>query len=277
MYHQEGEVLFANFFPKKVMRIRIWSDLHLEFWTKKEEFEDLLQKMVSQCSSVKADVLILAGDVVDRQHLETYFPHFIKTMKDHHNKIIFILGNHEYYFPTPEQEPNIHRDFKEMCEKLDIVLLENGTHKLENNLTIIGCTLWSIPSPFEYKRLSTALKLPYDDMININHNSTQFLKSTLEQKDGNKKYIVMTHYVPSFSFLQPKYRMKGEEYNSAHFSSCDFIFGNDNIYAWVYGHSHDRNIFKHNNIKFICNPFGYPEENGNYKYDFNQYDYILTN
>jgi predicted phosphodiesterase len=77
--------------------------------------------------------------------------------------------------------------------------------------------------------------------------------------------IMITHHLPSFKlihsdFLTDKYK----NYNQCFASNCDQYF-KDPIKIWIFGHTHKECDAEINNIKFLCNPVGYPDENNNQK------------
>ena len=72
------------------MKIRYFSDLHLEFIK-----DNQLKQFIRQIPSGKDEICILAGDIGNpyEQHYDT----FIQFISQHFKKIFVIAGNHEYY------------------------------------------------------------------------------------------------------------------------------------------------------------------------------------
>jgi hypothetical protein len=85
-----------------------------------------------------------------------------------------------------------------------------------------------------------------------------YLEKTINE--SSKELIIITHHMPSYDLITPKY--KKNMYNQCFASDCSKLF-NNKIKLWIYGHTHDPNDAIINNIRFVCNPYGYPSENIN--------------
>ena len=94
-------------------------------------------------------------------------------------------------------------------------------------------------------------------------------KNTLQNNDN---CIVITHHVPSYSLIDIKYKtQKMLPYNQCFFCDMDDLIEkyNSKIKCWVYGHTHKSSNVIINNIPFLCNPIGYPNENSNLEFHKN--------
>jgi predicted phosphodiesterase len=74
------------------MKIRLLSDLHLEFMGKRWPF--FIQDCLAQGGS---DVLVLAGDIAGHDQIEAVLTEFCLMWKH----VIYVAGNHEYYSSSP--------------------------------------------------------------------------------------------------------------------------------------------------------------------------------
>jgi hypothetical protein len=231
---------------------------------------------------VMADVLCLCGDIG--------YPHsgiyslFLKQMSQSFKKIFLIAGNHEYYnsdkYGSHTME-DINRHIKWVIglNKLDNVTFLNNSYELYNDVLFVGTTLWSkIPSMNmndiclmnDFKQIEG---LTYDTYNLLHYKSCNFISDTLssivkgdiyEDKNTNKKVVMMTHHLPSFNLIDEKHTYS--DTNCFYASKCDAYFV-EPIKAWIYGHTHTANKTIIKNIKFVCNPKGYPSENTVVKYE----------
>lgn len=100
----------------------------------------------------------------------------------------------------------------------------------------------------------------------LNKICIDFLESILQNNVvgdiDSKKYIVITHHVPSYSLIDVKYKtIEMTPYNQWFYCDMnDFIEKNkDKIECWIYGHTPFNSTMTINQIPFLCN--GYPNEN----------------
>src|SRR5436190_945167 len=103
------------------MRLRVLSDLHLEFGD-------------SGFPDADADVVVLAGDIhmgrAGRQWIRQQFAG---------KPVIYVLGNHEFYrHAIPELTEILKRD----TDGSHIHVLEDSAVEL-GGVTFLGCTLWT--------------------------------------------------------------------------------------------------------------------------------------
>ncbi len=103
------------------MKIRVLSDLHLEFavWTP---------------PAADADVIVLAGDIhVGVRGLEWAREQFPSL------PIIYVTGNHEFYGGQMQQ---VSAALRATAERLEIKLLDAGELVLDDT-RFLGATLWT--------------------------------------------------------------------------------------------------------------------------------------
>jgi Icc-related predicted phosphoesterase len=74
----------------------------------------------------------------------------------------------------------------------------------------------------------------------------------------DKKIIVMTHHLPSFSLIDKKY--ENYKCNSAFASKLDYLIEKENVKYWFFGHSHSSTSTIINGCNLIANPLGYQLE-----------------
>lgn len=241
------------------MKFQILSDLHLEL---KKEVNFELKKT--------APNIILAGDIGNP--FSNIYSEFIDFLANNYNLVILITGNHEYYLNDITETNN---KITELVSKYTNVHFLNNSVYIndEENIKIIGTTLWSYISLDEYY---AAFKY-INDYKNIRYNNTQLApyntndfyeknkKFIMDNIDNKYKNIVVTHYLPTYKLIHDKY--------ISHPLNCCFASNLDDIIKppinlWVCGHSHQFNEIEINNVKCVLNPVGYERENTNYKNDY---------
>jgi Icc-related predicted phosphoesterase len=238
------------------MIIQYVSDIHLEFLTKLPKIKAI------------ADVLCLAGDI--GYPYSGIYKDFLIKMNESFKKVFIITGNHEYYMLGKNGShtiDEINSKITSLIKEHDLknITFLNNSYEEYNGYTFVGTTLWSkIPSQNmndihimnDFKQINN---MTYDTYNILHKLSNKFIEQTLFSTiDKNKKIIMITHHIPSFTLIDEKF--KQSDYNCFYASECEKYF-TDNIKAWIYGHTHIASKNSINNIQFVCNPKGYPSEN----------------
>ena len=244
------------------MLIRYLSDLHLEFIKPKN-----LKKILDKLKHINnEEVCILAGDI-GNPYQEIY-DNFMKHISTTFKKTFVIPGNHEYYNNTKTiEETNVF--LESYFKRFDNISFLNNSYEHYNGHCFVGTVLWSKIYDPAYK-INDTYKIPSLDCTKYNQlhsESVEFLKQTLLH---NKNSVVITHHMPSFSLIDVKYMVPSMAPYHQWFSSDMDKFINDhqnNIKCWIYGHTHTISNRTINNIPFLCNPIGYPDENDLTRFD----------
>ena len=237
--------------------IRYFSDLHLEFIA-----PDKIQEFINKIPPGIDEICILAGDIgnpYDRNY------HIFMTFINKNFKKTFVIpGNHEYY----NKKKQIHQTnefMKLYFEKFNNISFLNNSYEIYDDVCYIGTILWSkITNPCY--EINDVYQIPHFSCVkynSLNAACIEFLENTLENNDN---CIVITHHVPSYSLIDEKYKTeKMQPYNQWFYSDMDTLIKNKGhkIKCWIYGHTHTPSNVKINEIPFICNPIGYPNENEN--------------
>ncbi len=261
------------------MNIQIVSDIHAEFWDKKTRFNFI---------KPSAPILALLGDICccgSDDDFET-FKRFINEVLPHYTHILFVPGNHEYYF-NPEKrsvpafvntmqgiEQRIKGFFAETSPKL--FYLNNSsfsiTHKKHKYL-IVGSTLWSwIPetqraniqdnmNDYRYIYVSESSEsskvrpVTATDIANLHLKSYKYIKSQITRaKKNGSRVIILTHHKP---YLSPTYNP--ETLDSAYESDLSALF-EPPVMLWGYGHTHVADNSIQGKTWLYSNPKGYPKQ-----------------
>ena len=128
------------------MRINYFSDLHLEFGLLKPPDTD-------------ADIIVAAGDIgVFRQGVD-----WLKAIK---KPVIYVAGNHEFYFHEYKETLYVLRD---ECVGSRVHFLENDTFNFKG-VRFIGCSLWTNVF-LEGDANAIALGIALNDFRKITYNN----------------------------------------------------------------------------------------------------------
>jgi len=237
------------------MIIRYLSDLHLEF-IKPNKLEKFIRKIPSGVD----EICVLAGDVGNPY--KSNYDIFMKFISKNFKKTFVISGNHEYYNKTKTiQETNVF--LKDYYQQYNNISFLNNNYEIYDNYCFIGTTLWSKITNPKYD-INDVHKIPNFDYIQynkLNGINVEFLEDALI---NNENCIIITHHVPSESLIDTKYKTKEmAPYNQWFYCNMDeFIEKNKNkIKCWIYGHTHTPSNVVINEVPFLCNPIGYPNEN----------------
>lgn len=237
------------------MKIQLQSDLHLEF----AEFE---------ANYSQADVLILAGDIhVGTKGLEWALSLNLDI------PVIYVAGNHEFY---NHGYPSLLSECRQVCQGSQVHFLENESLVLDG-VAFHGATLWT-----DFKVLGNAaiaetmakFTMPdynaiwhdtdQDDFsphhsIAIHHESLAWLKKQLESSAAPKN-VVVTHHGPSLESSAECF--KRDDMTAAFVSSLEGFIKTHKPDYWFHGHCHNYSDYPVGDCRVLCNPRGYPKEQG---------------
>lgn len=246
-YNKNEYYLKNNRILETQMKIKILSDLHLEFspFTPTYDGEDLL---------------ILAGDISGKKcdDVKNFIKEYLKLSTS--AKVIFILGNHEYYGATLSYVDDCYRGLDiERC-----YFLQNDSVVIDG-IRFFGSTMWtnimsadpSCIRECETIRDYSLISNLTPELVHTAHRDgvvalENILYSSIEP------VVVITHHLPtheSVSFL-----FENSSINDA-FASTDlghiFNYTHPKIPLWIHGHTHTSVDYINNKTRVVCNPRGY--------------------
>ncbi len=235
------------------MRLRVYSDLHIEF----EEFHP---------PEPDCDLVVLAGDVAPRtEGIAWAARHYPDT------PVIYVCGNHEFYGAAA---PRLARELREMGGELGIHVLENQEFEIDG-IVFLGCTLWTdmallcapayararlrgVMTDYRAIQMSPQMRLLRPkDTIQLHWNSRSWLKERLDHPAG-RPVVVITHHAPRAHSLAP-----GEAKDlasAAYASKMDRFVANSGAELWIHGHTHHCNDYLIADTRVVSNARGYPDE-----------------
>ncbi len=242
------------------MKIRIFSDVHLEFDRGLKNPNQTLDKLIPG----DEDVTVIAGD------LDVGAMHVIKALVALRDKgfknIVYTPGNHEYY----------HQDIEDVDARLEWKLKEEGIHYLNrrhvviDGVTFIGAPLWANfnnedPTTMWHCRRNISdfglikkggFDFNPDMMLDEFHKNWDFIRHVEKEINGPK--VIVTHFMPTFECVAQRYR--GQNLINGYFATelGDRILEMNNVPLWIHGHTHDHVDVKLGDTRIVAHPLGYP-------------------
>ncbi len=242
------------------MKIKVLSDLHIEHF------------VACQVLDVgEGDILVLAGDILCAKHFKTdgylhaVYDRFLYDCSKNYNKVLYVLGNHEFYGYNYE---GTKRKLKEHLPH-NFHILDNDTITIDN-WNFIGFTLWTDfrnenalemmeaecnMNDYKVIRIGSKFrKLRATDTFKFHQESKIYLLNQLQTLKDN--VFVISHHAPSYQSVPQEYKNHA---NGAYCSNLDdLILNNQKVKYWVHGHTHNVFDYMIGDCRIICNPGGYP-------------------
>lgn len=265
------------------MKIALASDLHLEFGD------------INLKNEENADVLILSGDIMIAQDLHDHphmdynpytsgaladlgrrqktalrFRDFLKRCSFQFPHVIYVAGNHEFYHG---KFIGSLQDLRNECSKYPNVYFMEDDMRTINDVTFIGCTLWTDMNKGDPLTLHAVADMMNDYRI-IRHDgheysklrpahtaarhrrSVEYIRTVIEGL-FDEKFVVVGHMSPSKLSTHPKYQ-NDQLMNGAYSSDLsEFIMDHPQIKLWTHGHTHHPFDYMIGETRIVCNPRGY--------------------
>lgn len=223
------------------MRLRILSDLHLEFHA------DQGQSFLAGQRDNGWDVLVLAGDITSANALERVGGWVLEAAQG--RPVLWVPGNHEYYGGSVE---GVGKVFEGLREK-GLKVLEEGVAHIEGR-RFLGTTLWF---PYEGRTGSEGYLGDFRMIGGFREwvgekarAAVDFL--TREVRAGD---VVITHHLPHR--LSVAERFKGHPLNRYFLHDLSGFVEGCGADLWVHGHTHDSFDYRVGRTRVLCNPAGY--------------------
>ena len=253
---------------------QILSDIHLEASTdfsgtcfscnKKGHRSDVCPSLghkicVTNYIVPQAPILVLAGDI-GSLYSPRYIVQFLKSCAEHFDQVLYVLGNHEFYFSESSEKKdmdfllfNLKRLVNDPVNGLaNVTILDRKVVRI-NGVYFAGATLWTDVSDLsripDYVRLGITKK----DYQDRHKRDLKWIKRACREiKDG--PLVLITHHCPSRLFL-PKNRFAMK---NASMYATDLIdkFSDTNISFWIFGHTHHNVDVTKNSTRYVTNQVG---------------------
>lgn len=264
------------------IKFDIVSDLHLEYWDENIKRSHYLGKISNypfRFKKTDSEYLIIAGDICD--NLQNSIDFLLNALK-YYKIILYIDGNHEHFDKFPKLYDTKY--INDLIKDERIIYLKEKSFII-NKTAFIGCSGWwnynnndenLIKNLIDSKYMCN-LKLNLDEkkeliynIIDRSNEEFEFLSNELEKHQLNDEIdniIVITHTIPNKKY---GYKNKSDNYENnfptQYNLNFEKLFNLKKISKWIFGHVHGTYNEKNNNIHYICNPRGGPN-------DFNRIDY----
>ena len=230
------------------MKIQIASDLHFEIWRR---FMPDPERQFAPDES--RDLLILAGDIVDGNR--QFGMSFIRRELDL-SPVIFVPGNHEYYYATKREVDAFWRDFDR----------ENpGFHYLNDDTVELGglrfygaewCSdFWGKP-PIYFHTMIEDFHVTLGGWDTYAHLEEHKRITANIAALAGKVDVVITHFPPTLEALdQELYR---DNHSNPYFiNDAEPLVEYVGAKLWVSGHTHSPFDYNVGQTRVIGNPRGY--------------------
>lgn len=232
------------------MRIRIYSDLHLEH----EPFAP---------PSDPADLVVLAGDIANGAAGIEWARNAFR------EPVIYLAGNHEYY---EGEFGAVQQAMRAASQRCSVDWLDCG-ELVKDGVRFLGCTLWTDYSLAtegdRAKVIEASRKLCPDyrliqfghraftpeDAIEICVRHRAWLATKLAESFSGTT-VVVTHYAPHPRSIATAYL--GHPANPGFVLDLSDLMGRAAL--WIHGHTHSFFDYRVRGTQVVCNPRGYPGE-----------------
>jgi hypothetical protein len=239
------------------MKIRVLSDLHLEF------SEHKFDHIWTPGPDDKEITLLLAGDIDVGNCSEI----FVDELCKHFKYVLKISGNHEFYHHDFERVISDWKDFELNGPKNFHFLHNDG--RILDGVRFLGGTMWTSFNDGDPMVMATAHR-GMNDYVQIHcrgeritpafilKQHDEFMEFLLKKFDEpfDGKTVVMTHHSPG-NVLKCRGRMS-DLLDHCYFANLDQLIGHHDIVSlWLHGHVHQSYDYMINNTRVVCNPYGY--------------------
>ena len=249
----------------ETMKFQIMSDLHLETHPSYE------YDFIQTCPR-----LALLGDIghVANDALFTFLERQLRRYKI----VFYLLGNHEPYHLSMSFTKKRVRDFSSKMERLKdkvpslgkFVYLDQTRYDLNEQITVLGCTLYSRILPEQATAVASRLVdfgdiLDWDvgEHVDAHLSDLAWLNgqiSEIAHTESNRKIIVFTHYCPCTDKRVNNPRYRPSEVSSGFTTNLEDeeCWKNPIVSLWAFGHTHFNCDFQHETGKrVLANQKGY--------------------
>ena len=256
------------------MRIKVVSDLHLEF-------SDI---DIKNSDENGVDVLILSGDifVIEKLKLENSekgqrFRDFLQRCSSQFPYVLYVAGNHEFYSGGDFHGGiDVLRDY--CATHFDNVHFLECDTKVIDDVTFIGGTLWTDMNKGDPLTLHAAKDLMNDyrairndrkgftalkpaDTVERHRETLAYFRHVLSE-NRDRKCVVVAHHSPSFLSCHPQYADERLMNGAYHSDLSEFILDHPQVKLWTHGHTHHMFDYTIGDTRVVCNPRGYESDRG---------------
>jgi Icc-related predicted phosphoesterase len=239
------------------VRIQIMSDLHIKHWGThmgRQWWQDGFPAM----TQTDADVLILAGDIVDLCPRDwRWSVARLQEFVQRYKHVVYVPGNHEYYSTSID---DVSGELPRLAQQTGVNVLYPGVRYELEGRQFHGGTLfqpWPAEDDYDPNALITDHYAISDFMTEAQRHFKD-LRNHLEDRLRSGD-IVVTHHAPSNLSIADQW--KGHPCNRWFITpEMEPLIESRKPALWVHGHVHTPFDYLFANSRVICNPMGYPGE-----------------
>ncbi len=253
------------------MKIQLLSDLHNEFLRHGEKAIGHLWTGV--IPDTDADIIVLAGDI-DTGVLGVDWA--ISESKRLAKKILYVLGNHEFY---GYEYFGLKAEIQQRCAGTEVYLLDSDVF-IEGEVRFIGATLWTDYLAYAAASQENSMLFAGNRLADHRHilvktgdslerfqpsHALRFHQQELiwlEQQLAvahQGPIVVVTHHGPDQVCQHSKFPLS--EMSAAFHSDLSRTLEKFPIEIWAFGHTHSNVDTVVSNTRIVSNQAGYPGEN----------------
>lgn len=246
------------------MRLRVLSDLHLEYAS------------LDHLPDVESDCVVLAGDI----HVGTNGVTWAKeTFKN--QPVIYVPGNHEYYYGEAEQTLS---DMRDAAKGSNVRVLDKEVIEI-GGVRFIGATLWTDfnlysndPHEEMWAKVEARRGVPdFDGRIQMKdgveiravspsdtqrwHRESRNWLTDILKVPFSGSTVVISHHAPSSKSIGKMYR--NSPCSPAFASNMESLLAEADF--WIHGHTHEPVDYWVGQCRVISNPRGYGAEVGSFR------------
>jgi predicted phosphohydrolase len=234
--------------------IQITSDLHIEC------FDHTPDPLLFVTPS--ADIIILAGDIGSIYKIKQLTEFLIKMCK-HFKHVIYVPGNHEYYYIHGHEPKTLDKLHLILCDiRIDnLTILSNSSLMLNDNVCIAGCTLWS-ELTINLPKFIVNIKDITDGLYRkMYKNDVKFIDDTINKcSNDGIRLIMVTHYCPTYKVLEGSSRK--EKWHSLYASDLNNMLYKNKVETWICGHVHTNfDFYTKGGTRIVGNQKGKDKDN----------------
>lgn len=236
------------------MRLRVYSDLHLELHAFVPPVDDY-------------DAVVLAGDIHEGA-AGVEWARGAFGVRD----VIYVAGNHEHYGRVRE---DVAAEMRAAARGSRVHVLEEEALVLDG-VRFLGCTLWSDfeltgdvddaiaeaqARGLDYREIARGAgrKFRPGDAVRAHRRALEWLGTRIEEPHDGPTVIV-THHAPSAASLPERYL--GRARAAAYASDLDAFVAETGASVWIHGHVHHSSDYRLGETRVVCNPRGTATESG---------------
>jgi hypothetical protein len=267
---------------KKKIKIDILSDLHIDHWTFNYKTKypcGIIKNIPFKNVKTESNYLIVAGDISDNIYNSI---EYLNILSENYEKILFVDGNHEHINKYPELYDTNY--INSLINNEKIIYLTNKPYIIDKTVFLGACGWWDYNNLNNIEKCTNYFKnwinhFTKNDNMNFINNVIKQSKKECEnlhkllniyQTNNNINNIVLiTHTVPYIEFCDnDKEEYENDNFSTQYNTQYNNLLKYNKISHWIFGHAHqdwDKII---NNIRFVSNPRGRPD-------DFNREEYSI--